>query len=115
VNPRRVEQVSQRIQMLVSDILQREVSDPRLATLVVNRVDLTSDGSFAKIYVSSYETNLETKEVFKVLRKATGFIRKNLSNKLDLRITPSLKFFWDDSIRDGEQVLSALRKLNVEE
>lgn len=115
MNPRRVEQVSQRIQMLVSDILQREVSDPRLATLVVNRVDLTSDGSFAKIYVSSYETNLETKEVFKVLRKATGFIRKNLSNKLDLRITPSLKFFWDDSIRDGEQVLSALRKLNVEE
>ncbi len=115
MNPRRVEQVSQRIQMLVSDILQREISDPRLATLVVNRVDLTSDGSFAKIYVSSYETNLETKEVFKVLRKATGFIRKNLSNKLDLRITPSLKFFWDDSIRDGEQVLSALRKLNVEE
>jgi len=115
VNPRRVEQVSQRIQMLISDILQREISDPRLATLVVNRVDLTSDGSFAKIYVSSYETNLETKEVFKVLRKATGYIRKNLSSKLDLRITPSLKFFWDDSIKDGEQVLSALRKLNVEE
>lgn len=114
MNPRRVEQVSQRIQMLVSDILQREVSDPRLATLVVNRVDLTSDGSFAKIYVSSYETNLETEEVFKVLRKATGFIRKNLSSKLDLRITPSLKFLWDDSIKDGEQVLSALRKLNAD-
>lgn len=115
MNPRRVEQVSQRIQMLISDILQREISDPRLATLVVNRVDLTSDGSFAKIYVSSYETNIETEPVFKALRKATGFIRKNLSSKLDLRITPSLKFLWDDSIRDGEQVLSALRKLNVDE
>ena len=115
MNSRRTEQITNRIQMLVSEILQREVSDPRLNSLVVNRVELARDGSFARIYVSSYLPDTESDDIQKVLRKASGFIRKNLAGKLDLRIVPTLRFQWDDSIREGEEVLSAIRKLNVEE
>ncbi len=115
MNERRTEQIANRIQMLVSEILQREVSDPRLNALVINRVDLTKDGSFAKIYISSYIESTESDDVKRVLKKATGFIRKNLAGKLDLRIVPTLKFLWDDSVKEGEGVLSTLRKLKVEE
>lgn len=115
MNERRTEQIANRIQMLVSEILQREISDPRLNSLVVNRVDLTRDGAFARIFVSSFISDAESKDVQKVLRKASGFIRKNLAGKLDLRIVPTLRFQWDDSIKEGEEVLSALRKLKVEE
>jgi len=115
VNSRRTEQIANRIQMLVSDILQREVSDPRLSSLVINRVELARDGSFARIYVSSYLSDTESEDVQQVLRKASGFIRRNLAGKLDLRTVPTLRFQWDDSVKEGEEVLSALRKLNVEE
>ncbi len=57
----------------------------------------------------------EAAETQKVLRKASGFIRKNLAGKLDLRIVPTLRFQWDDSVKEGEEVLLALRKLNAEE
>lgn len=115
MNSRRTEQIANRIQMLVSEILQREVSDPRLNSLVVNRVELTRDGSFARIYVSSYLPDAESEAIRKILKKASGFIRKNLAGKLDLRIVPALRFQWDDSVKEGEEVLSSLRKLNVEE
>jgi ribosome-binding factor A len=115
VNPRRTEQVAHRIMMLVSEILQREISDPRLNSLVVNRVELAGDGSFARIYVSSYETDIDSDAVQRVLRKASGFIRKNLAGKLDMRIVPTLRFQWDNSVKEGEEILTALRKLNAEE
>ncbi|MCK5785322.1 MAG: 30S ribosome-binding factor RbfA [Candidatus Sabulitectum sp.] len=115
MNPRRTEQIANRIQMLVSGILQREVSDPRLNSLVVNRVELARDGSFARIYVSSYLPEAESEEIQKVLKKASGFIRRNLAGKLDLRIVPTLRFQWDDSVKEGEEILSTLRKLKTED
>lgn len=101
--------------MLVSEIIQREISDPRLDSVVVNRVELARDGSFARLFVSSYLPEAKSDEIKKALRKASGFIRKNLASRLDLRIVPSLRFQWDDSVKEGEEVLSALRKLKVEE
>ncbi|OPX30235.1 MAG: ribosome-binding factor A [Gemmatimonadaceae bacterium 4484_173] len=115
MNPRRTQQIANRIQMLVSEILQREISDPRLNTLVVNRVELARDGSFARVYVSSYQTDIDADDVQKVLKKASGFIRKNLAGKLDMRIVPALRFQWDNSVKEGEEILSAIRKLNAEE
>ncbi len=115
MNERRTEQIANRIQMLISEILQREVADPRLNSLVINRIELARDGSFAKIFVSSYMPDADSVAILKVLKKASGFIRKNLAGKLDLRIVPTLRFQWDDSIKDGEEVLSTLRKLHVED
>jgi ribosome-binding factor A len=115
VNPRKAEQVANRIQVLVSDILSREVSDPRLSTLVLNRVELARDGSYAKIFVSSYMPEVDVEGIEAALKRASGYIRKLLAGKLDLRIVPDLRFKWDNSVKEGEEVLSALRKLNIGE
>lgn len=115
MNPRKTEQIANRIQVLVSEILSREVSDPRLSTLVMNRVDLARDGSYAKIFVSSYMPEADGEDIEKALKRAAGYIRKLLAGKLDLRIVPELRFKWDNSVKEGEEVLSALRKLNMGE
>ncbi|PIE53115.1 ribosome-binding factor A [Candidatus Fermentibacteria bacterium] len=112
MNSRKVEQLSGRIRMLLADILSREISDPRLSCISVNRVELASDGSFAKIFVSSYsESDLSVSERVKPLKKAAGYIRHLLSRRMEIRTVPELRFIWDDSVKEGEQVLSLLRSL----
>lgn len=54
MKPRKNEQLTNRIRMLLADILSREISDPRIADVVINRIELASDGSYAKVYVSSF-------------------------------------------------------------
>lgn len=116
MNPRKVEQLTGTIRVLLADILSREISDPRLADVVINRIELASDGSFAKVFVSSFaDSDDPGSERIKILKKASGYIRKLLSKKLQVRVTPELRFKWDDSVKEGEQVLSLLRSLNTEE
>ncbi len=116
MNPRKVEQLTGRIRVLLADILSREISDPRLADVVINRIELASDGAFAKVFVSTLTDSGDSgRERIKLLKKASGYIRKLLSQKLQVRVVPELRFKWDDSVKEGEQVLSLLRSLNIEE
>lgn len=117
MNPRKNEQLTNRIRMLLAEILSREISDPRLEDVVINRIELASDGSLAKVYVSSYsETDSEqVTERMRALIRAAGYIRKLLSGKLNVRTVPELRFHWDDSVKEGEQVLSLIRSMNAEE
>lgn len=117
MNPRKNEQLTGRIRMILADILSREISDPRIEDIVVSRIELASDGSFAKIYVSTFidEDPEQISERMRALIRASGFIRKNLSGRLGTRTVPELRFFWDDSVKKGEQVLSLLRSLEPEE
>jgi len=99
--------------MLLAEIISREVSDPRIEDMVINRIDLASDGSYAKVYVSTYsdETEEGVTQRMRALIRASGYIRKLLSGRLGTRTVPELRFFWDDSVKEGEQVLSLLRSL----
>jgi len=116
VNPRKNEQLTGRIRVLLADILTKEISDPRLSDVVINRIELSSDGSFAKIFVSSFTDSKDPgSERIKILKRASGYIRKLLSQRLQIRMVPNLRFVWDDSVKEGEQVLSLLRSLNSTE
>ncbi len=116
MKPRKNEQLTNRIRMLLADILSREISDPRIADVVINRIELASDGSYAKVYVSSFTDAGDTGgETAAALRKASGYIRKLLSARLSIRTVPSLRFIWDESVKEGEQVLSLLRSMKSEE
>ncbi len=117
MNPRKNEQLTGRIRMLLAEIISREVSDPRIEDMVINRIDLASDGSYAKVYVSTYsDVDADAvKDRMRALIRASGYIRRLLSGKLGTRTVPELRFFWDDSVKEGEQVLSLLRSLKPEE
>ena len=101
----RVGRVSEDIKREIVAII-RELKDPRVRDkiLTVVRVDVSSDLSFAKVYVSSMSGIEDAKEAVKGLTSATGLIRREVGSKLHLRKTPELKFIADDSVQHGMEI-----------
>ncbi|MDE5764133.1 MAG: 30S ribosome-binding factor RbfA [Ruminococcus sp.] len=88
----------------------RDIKDPRVDKLLtVVRVDLSGDMSVCKIYVSSLGGMEKTKESVAGLKSASGFIRRELFRRLDIRKSPELNFIADSSIERGAEIS---RKLN---
>ena len=98
----RINRVSEDIKREVIAVI-RELKDPRVMgkMLTVVRVEVSSDASFAKVYVSDIKGIDSAKEAVKGLTAATGFIRREVGSRLHLRKTPELKFIADDSIEQG--------------
>ena len=110
------EQVREEISQM---ILRQQIKDPRVSTfLSINRVEITSDLSYGKVYVSSFMSHKETLKGVKGLESAAGFIQTKLSKKLRLRQFPKLTFIMDSSIEEGfamVQKLTEQEKSRVEE
>ena len=95
----------------VSFIISTKVKDPLLREkIVVTGVDLTNDLSYAKIYVSTGGHP----ELLDALKKAAGFIKRELSQKMTTRITPELIFEKDESLEYGDKIEKILDDLNNE-
>ena len=90
----------------------REVKDPRVsgALISITAADVTADMKFAKIYFSCIGQT-DKKEIKKGLESAAGFIRKQIALRLNLRQTPELKFFPDDSIEYGANINRLLKQV----
>ena len=101
----------------ISTIL-REVKDPRVAgaMLTITGSDVTADLKFAKIYCSVYGefTEEEEKELKKGLRSVSSFIRSQLAQRLNLRITPELSFIRDNGVKHGADIAAILKTLENE-
>ncbi len=110
----RVGRVSEDIKREIVAII-RELKDPRVKDkiLTVVRVDVSSDLSFAKVYVSSMSGIEDAKEAVKGLTSATGLIRREVGSKLHLRKTPELKFIADDSIEHGMEIFKKIESTNI--
>ena len=82
----------------VSEILRLEVRDPRVGFVTVSRVDLSEDGSFAKIMVSVMGSDAERAETMKGLRKCAPFVRGKLARMLTTRTVPEIVFAEDRNL-----------------
>ena len=105
----RIEQVNKLIRREISDLLQRQVKDPRLGNFVaVTEVSTSPDLRYARIFVSRIASEAEKRETLSVLAAASGFFRNELAKRLRLRRIPRLSFQWDDSIRRGDHLLQLI-------
>lgn len=96
-------------------ILKQQIKDPRVSTFLnINRVEITSDLSYAKVYVSSFMNEHQTLRGVKGLESAAGFIQTTLSKKLRLRQFPKLTFLLDNSIKEGFEMVQKLNELEAE-
>ena len=82
----------------VSEILRLEVRDPRVGFVTVSRVDLSEDGSFAKIMVSAMGSDAERAETMKGLKKCAPFVRGKLARMLTTRTVPEIVFAEDRNL-----------------
>jgi len=112
----RIEQVNKLIRRELSELLQRQVKDPRLNTFVaVTEVATSTDLRHARVFVSHLGSEAEKQAILKVLKSASGFLRKELAQHLKLRRIPELNFCWDDSIEQGDHILNLIDQVTKDD
>jgi len=109
----RLTRIADRIRQDLSEMLIREVQDPRLSGISITDVKVDRELTFADIYVSAVEGSERSKEILEGLQSASGFLRSQLAARVDLRAFPRLRFHWDPTPERAdhiERILASLRQ-----
>ena len=107
----RHERVATEIQQEISAMLAGELKDPRISTFAsISEVRMTPDLKQARIYVTVMGPANEQKDTIKALTAAAGFIRHELTERLQLRRSPELMFVLDRSEEYGRHIDDLLRR-----
>jgi ribosome-binding factor A len=112
-NKVRIQRIADRIREDISELLIREVSDPRLHQIFITDVRVDREMAFADIYVSAVEGSDRSAEILQGLEHASGFLRHALAARIKLRSFPHLRFHWDPTPEHAdhiERLLADLRK-----
>ena len=111
----RIERVNSLIRQEISQLLQRQVNDPRLGSFItVTEVSTSADLKYARVFVSRIGSAEEKQETLNALVSASGFFRRELAKHLKLRYIPVLSFQWDDSIERGDHLLQLIDEITSE-
>ena len=106
---RRTERVNELIREELSDLLLREVRDPRLDALIsITRVEVTPDLFNARVFVSVMAAPAEQTAALRALNAAASFFHRELKSRLQMRRIPFLVFRLDTSIEEAAQVLALM-------
>lgn len=106
---RRTERIQELIREELSELIMRELRDPRLDGLIsLTRVEVTPDLSNARIFVSVMSETTSPEDAVKALQSASGYLHKELVHRLEMRKVPFLNFRLDTSISEGAAVLAQI-------
>jgi ribosome-binding factor A len=113
---RRKERVNELIRDVLSELIRREVKDPRLGMVSVTGVEVAPDLSSAKVFVSVIGDEEQQKESIAILQRAKGFLRSELAHQVrSLRHIPELIIKEDNSLKTGARVFELLEQVKREE
>lgn len=112
---KRTDRVADQIQRDLSKLIQREIRDPRLGMVTVSYVKVSKDLGYADIYVTVMPIGEQAEESvipqsLAVLSNAAGFLRKELSRGIKLRVMPQLRFHFDESVDRGRRLHSLIEQ-----
>jgi len=111
----RCERVAEAIKKEASNVIHDELKDPRLGFVTVTRVELTQDLRSAKIFFSVLGKDEDYLRTRKALDSASGFIRKLIAQRIQLRFAPEIMFREDKSGEHSiriQQILDEIKELN---
>lgn len=98
----------------ISYILQNEVKDEDIKFVTVTGCDISSDLSYAKVYVTVLDDDKKN-TTLEALNNAKSFIRGELSKRVEIRHTPELKFIFDKSIEYGNKIENLIEEIHEKE
>ena len=107
------QRMGDRIRQILSQLLLREVSDPRLQGITVTEVKIDAELMYAKIYVNALGDESREKEVMEGLNKANGFLRREVGQRIRIRNTPELHFYWDKTLERAERINNIISNLDI--
>jgi len=111
----RQEKLVQLLKEEVSDILRREIKDPRLGFFTVIDAEITSDLRHAKIFVSIMGSEEERKQSMEVLKHAQHFVRQEFGKRVRMKVLPDIQFFRDETVDKGVRMLELLEEIKKDE
>ena len=113
MNNKRLGRISEEVRKVVSEIIGNGLKDPRIHSMTtVTKVEVTRDLRYARIYISVLGDDREKKDTIEGLENAKGFIRRDISSKIDLRYTPEPVFVLDESIEKGMYISKLIDEVN---
>jgi len=98
----------------ISTILRTEIKDERINFVTVTSASITSDLYYAKVYVTVLNDQ-EKDNIVKLLNKASNFIERELSKRVDIRRMPNITFVYDDSIEYANNIENIIESINKHE
>ena len=99
----------------ISEILRREIKDPRLSFFTIIDAEITSDFRHAKIFVSILGTEEERKQSMEVLKHAQHFVRQEFGKRVRMKVLPDIYFVQDESVDKGVRMLELLEEIRRNE
>jgi ribosome-binding factor A len=111
----RVEKVQELMKQEISQIILRELKDPRIGFVTVTSVECTGDLREAKVYVSLMGNESQVKSCWMGLNSSLGFIRREIGKRIRLRVTPEISFALDKSLDYSAHIQELLLKIKAEE
>jgi len=112
----RPDRVGDQIRQELSELLSRgAVHDPGIGFITLTRVKVSPDLQVARVYYTSLGDEAARRQTAKALERATGFFRRRVGDRLQLRRVPELHFQFDESIGHQDRVERILRELHEEE
>ncbi len=107
--------MSDRIHQILSALLLREVSDPRLREVSVTEVKLDPELVHATVYVIALGDATREREVMAAFKRANGFLRREVGKRVRLRHTPELHFQWDHTLEQADRINKIISALDIPE
>ena len=106
----RMIRINDEIKKEVSTILRGELKVGVITSVL--KVDTTNDLKYCKIFVSILGDDEKKEEVMQVLNRASGFVRSLIAKRINLRVTPEIKFILDDSLEYSFKIDKIIREIN---
>ena len=105
--------INEEVRKEISVIIRDEIKDPRMTSMVsITSVKVSKDLKYAKVFVSIFGKNEEEKnETFAALKSASGYVRREVGQRMNLRNTPQIIFELDDSISYSMRIEELIEKV----
>lgn len=107
----RIERLNHTYMEEISRILEEEIKDENIKFVTITKVTVTNDLSYAKVYFTVLDDDKKS-STLKALNEASKYIRKLLAERIEIRHTPELRFFYDDSIEYGNRIEEKIKEIN---
>ena len=108
----RSDRVAEQVRRDLADLIRSELKDPRVGMISLTAVELTPDYAHAKVFFTTLNSE-HLKEIEQGLKRASGFLRRELGRRIHIHTLPELHFIYDSSLEYGASMSALIEKANA--
>ena len=108
----RSDRIAEQVRRDLAELIQGELKDPRVGMISLTEVELTPDYAHAKVFFTTLDSE-HLEEIQSGLRRAAGFLRRELGKRIHIHTLPELHFIYDSSIERGASLTQLIAEANA--